>query len=99
MTETLRSQNITLDDKEARRLERASTDGKIPRLFFFKYYLDLLREIHTDCFRLELSSIEQALMQRYQAWLFGSGENTECFLLVPNRVQIGSAQSLIETKN
>ena len=79
LTETLRSQNITLDDKEARRLERASTDGKIPRLFFFKYYLDLLREIHTDCFRLELSSIEQALMQRYQAWLFGSGENTECF--------------------
>ena len=35
MTETLRSQNITLDDKEARRLERASTDGKIPRCVFF----------------------------------------------------------------
>ena len=36
LTETLRSQNITLDDKEARRLERASTDGKIPRLVFLK---------------------------------------------------------------
>ena len=29
--ETLKSQNIALDDKEARRLDRASTDGKIPR--------------------------------------------------------------------
>ena len=29
--EALKSQNIALDDKEARRLERASTDGKIPR--------------------------------------------------------------------
>ena len=57
-----------------------STLGSVvPLAMFLKYYLDLLREIHTDCFRLELSSIEQALMQRYQAWLFGSGENTECF--------------------
>ena len=29
--ETLKSQNIALDEKEARRLDRASTDGKIPR--------------------------------------------------------------------
>ena len=29
--EVLKSQSIALDDKEARRLERASTDGKIPR--------------------------------------------------------------------
>ena len=29
--ETLKSQNIVLDEKEARRLDRASTDGKIPR--------------------------------------------------------------------
>ena len=29
--EALKSQSIALDDKEARRLERASTDGKIPR--------------------------------------------------------------------
>ena len=29
--ETFKSQNIALDDKEARRLDRASTDGKIPR--------------------------------------------------------------------
>ena len=31
LLETLKSQNIALDDKEARRLDRASTDGKIPR--------------------------------------------------------------------
>ena len=31
MMEALKSQSIALDDKEARRLERASTDGKIPR--------------------------------------------------------------------
>ena len=33
LLETLKSQNIALDDKEARRLDRASTDGKIPRFF------------------------------------------------------------------
>ena len=31
LMETFKSQNIALDDKEARRLDRASTDGKIPR--------------------------------------------------------------------
>ena len=31
LMEALKSQSIALDDKEARRLERASTDGKIPR--------------------------------------------------------------------
>ena len=73
MTETLRSQNITLDDKEARRLERASTDGKIPRLVFILFRF--IKEIHTVCPHLELSSIEQALMERYQA--SGSGGSGE----------------------
>jgi len=37
LLETLKSQNISLDDKEARRLDRASTDGKIPRADFVDY--------------------------------------------------------------
>ena len=88
MTETLRSQNITLDDKEARRLERASTDGKIPRFVFFILFR-FIKEIHIDCFRLELSNIEQALMERYQASGSGGSGEKGCFLLVLKRVQIG----------
>ena len=36
-----------------------------------------IKEIHIDCFHLELSSIEQALMERYQA--SGSGEKRVFF--------------------
>ena len=45
---------------------------------FFKLFR-FIKDIHIDCFRLELSSIEQALMERYQAGLSGSGEKRVFF--------------------